>query len=118
MMPHREPRGNHPSEPCAGFWAEKSSAITSRFQSAFGLDEFLVQAGNDATSSSLLAGKRVSPRRSIGADFNSFDRLWTLFRNYKLSETLSVEAESGESQDADLLYARERRQSFYTEENR
>ena len=89
--------------------AEKSSGITSRIQSVFGLDEFSVQAGETATSSSLVAGKRLSPKLSIRADFNPFDRLWTLFLNYKLTQNISVEAESGESQGADVIYTIERK---------
>ncbi len=88
--------------------AEQSSIVTSQIQNAFGLDEFGVSAGESATSSSLVAGKRITPKLSVRADFNPFDRLWTIFLNYKLTNTWSVEAESGESKGADLLYTHER----------
>jgi translocation and assembly module TamB len=88
--------------------AERSSAVTSRIQHAFGLDELSVSAGETASTSSLVAGKRITPKLSMRADFNPFDRLWTIFLNYKLTKTLSVEAESGQSQGADVIYSLER----------
>lgn len=88
--------------------AERSSIVTSQVQDAFGLDELSVSTGDTARETSLVAGKRLTPRLSVRSDFNPFDRLWSFFLNYKLTSTWSVEAESGQRQGADLIYGVER----------
>ncbi|MEX2479392.1 MAG: translocation/assembly module TamB domain-containing protein [Gammaproteobacteria bacterium] len=88
--------------------AERSSMVTSRIQDAFGLDEFSVNTGATAEQTSLSAGKRLTPKLSVRSEFNPFDRLWSFFLNYKLTENWSIEAESGARQGADLIYSIER----------
>ena len=85
--------------------AEKSAFVTNQIRSTFGLDELSVETGTTARDTSLVAGKRLSPKLSIRTGFNPFDQLWSFFLNYKLTERWSVEAESGEQQGADLLYS-------------
>lgn len=88
--------------------AERSSMVTSQVQDAFGLDELSVSTGATASETSFIAGKRLTPKLSVRSDFNPFDRLWSFFLNYKLTDTWSVEAESGQRQGADLIYGVER----------
>lgn len=88
--------------------AERSSIVTSQVQDAFGLDELSVNTGATARETSFIAGKRLTPKLSVRSDFNPFDRLWSFFLNYKLTDAWSVEAESGQRQGADLIYGVER----------
>jgi translocation and assembly module TamB len=88
--------------------AEESAAVTNQISNALGLDELSVAAGDTARDTSLVAGKRLTPKLSVRTDFNPFDQLWSFFLNYKLTQRWSVEAESGERQGADLLYSIER----------
>ncbi len=92
--------------------ANESAAVTNEIRDAFGLDEFSVATGASARETSLIAGKRLSPRLSVRTGFNPFDQLWSFFLNYKLTEHWSVEAESGEYQGADILYSIERERLF------
>lgn len=85
--------------------AEESAAVTNQIRGTFGLDEFSVNAGTTVQDTSLVAGKRLSPKLSVRTDYNPFEQLWTFFLNYKLTPNWSVEAESGERQGADLLYS-------------
>lgn len=85
--------------------AEESAAVTNQIRGTFGLDEFSVNAGSTVQDTSLVAGKRLSPKLSVRTDYNPFEQLWTFFLNYKLTPNWSVEAESGERQGADLLYS-------------
>src|SRR5690606_10252054 len=87
---------------------ERSAMVTSEIADAFGLDRFEVSAGQTVADTSFIAGKRITPRLSVRSDFNPFDRLWSVFLKYDLSETWSIEAESGAQQGADLLYSIER----------
>ncbi|MGR8919242.1 MAG: translocation/assembly module TamB domain-containing protein [Gammaproteobacteria bacterium] len=88
--------------------AERGAVVTSQVQDAFGLDEFTVATGDTATDTSFVAGKRLTPKLSVRSDFNPFDRLWSFFVNYKLTNSWSVEAESGQRQGADLIYSFDR----------
>ena len=75
--------------------AEQSTAVTNQIRNTFGLDELSVAAGNTVRDTSLVAGKRLSPKVSVRTDFNPFDQFWSFFLNYKLTPRWSVEAESG-----------------------
>jgi translocation and assembly module TamB len=88
--------------------AEESAMVTNQIRDTFGLDEFSIAAGDTTRDTSLVAGKRLSPKLSVRTGFNPFDQLWSFFLNYKLTERWSVEAESGQRQGADLLYSIER----------
>ena len=88
--------------------AEQSSMVTGQLRDAFGLDDFSIGTGEAARETSLSAGKRLTPRLSVRSEFNPFDEIWALFVNYQLTDTWSVEAESGERQGADLIYSIER----------
>lgn len=85
--------------------AEESAAVTNQIRGKFGLDEFSVNAGSTVQDTSLVAGKRLSPKLTVRTDYNPFEHLWTFFLNYELTPNWSVEAESGERQGADLLYS-------------
>ncbi|MFT4562968.1 MAG: translocation and assembly module TamB, partial [Gammaproteobacteria bacterium] len=84
---------------------EQSTVVRNQIRNIFGLDELSVAAGETARDTSLVAGKRLSPKLSVRTGFNPFDQLWSFFLNYKLTPRWSIEAESGERQGADLLYS-------------
>lgn len=88
--------------------ADQSASVTHQIADMFGLDELSVAAGSEMGDTSLIAGKRLSPKLSVRTDFNPFDQLWSFFVNYKLTQRWSVEAESGEREGADLLYSIEK----------
>lgn len=88
--------------------AEESAIVTNQIRDTFGLDELTIATGTTTRDTSLVAGKRLSPKLSVRTGFNPFDQLWSFFLNYKITERWSVEAESGERQGADLLYSIER----------
>lgn len=85
--------------------AEESAAVTNQIRGKFGLDELSLNTGSTMQDTSLVAGKRLSPKLSVRTDYNPFEQLWTFFLNYKLTPNWSVEAESGERQGADVLYS-------------
>ncbi|MCB1749171.1 MAG: translocation/assembly module TamB domain-containing protein [Gammaproteobacteria bacterium] len=88
--------------------AERSSMVTSQVADAFGLDELSVNTGSTARETSFTAGKRIGPKLAVRSEFNPFDRLWSFFLNYKLTQHWAVEAESGVRQGADVIYSIER----------
>lgn len=85
--------------------AERAAMVTTQVQEAFGLDEFSVMPGKNAGETALAAGKRLTPKLSVRSEFNPFAQVWSFFANYKLTRSLSVEAESGLRQGADLIYS-------------
>ncbi|MFT4584632.1 MAG: translocation and assembly module TamB [Gammaproteobacteria bacterium] len=88
--------------------AEESAAVTNQIRNAFGIDEFSIASGETARDTSLVAGKRLSPKLTVRTGFNPFDQLWSFFLNYKLTDHWSIETESGDRQGADILYSIER----------
>ena len=92
--------------------AEESAAATNQIRNAFGIDELSVASGETARDTSLIAGKRLSPKLTVRTGFNPFDQLWSFFLNYKLTDHWSIESESGNRQGADILYTFEREKLF------
>jgi translocation and assembly module TamB len=88
--------------------ADRAALVTSQLSNLFALDEFGINPGKTARASSIVAGKRLTPKLTVRSEFNPFERLWTFFLNYKLSPRWSVEAQTGAGQGADLIYSVER----------
>ena len=78
--------------------------ITQQLQSAFGLDEVSVGGSGQAGNTSLILGKRITPDITVRYALGLFDTVGAFFLNYRLTDNLSLETESGESQGVDLLY--------------
>ncbi|MGE0483828.1 MAG: translocation/assembly module TamB domain-containing protein [Gammaproteobacteria bacterium] len=93
--------------------AERSSMITSQVADAFGLDDLSVNTGTTARETSFTAGKRIGPKLAVRSEFNPFDRLWSVFLNYKLTQNWAVEAESGVRQGGDVIYSIEREDTLF-----
>jgi translocation and assembly module TamB len=77
-----------------------------------GLDEFTIGSGAGLEQSSLLLGKYLTPDLYVRYALGLFDNEGTLQLNYRLTDSLSVEAQSGASQGVDLIYSIEREQLF------
>ena len=91
-----------------GFGLEHSSVITNEVRDLFQLDDLGLSGGDTVADTALVAGKQLSPRLSIRSEMNLFDQLWSFFLHYKLTDSWSLEAESGIRQGADVLYNIER----------
>ena len=88
--------------------ADRAALVTSQLSNVFALDEFGINPGKTARTSSIVAGKRLTPKLTVRSEFNPFERVWTFFLNYKLSPRWSVEAQTGAGQGADVIYSVER----------
>lgn len=95
-----------------GLGLEKAGGLTDQLRDWFALDELGLSGGDTVEDTSFVAGKQLSPRMKVRSEFNPFDRLWSVFVNYELTEHWSVEGESGARQGADLLYSIEREALF------
>lgn len=88
--------------------ADRAALVTSQLSNVFALDEFGINPGKTARTSSIVAGKRLTPKLTVRSEFNPFERVWTFFLNYKLTPRWSVEAQTGAGQGADVIYSVER----------
>jgi len=88
--------------------ADRAALVTSQLSNLFALDEFGINPGTTARTSSIVAGKRLTPKLTVRSEFNPFERVWSFFLNYKLSPRWSVEAQTGAGQGADVIYSVER----------
>lgn len=88
--------------------ADRAALVTSQLSNLFALDEFGINPGKNARTSSIVAGKRLTPKLTVRSEFNPFERVWSFFLNYKLSPRWSVEAQTGAGQGADVIYSVER----------
>jgi len=85
-----------------------ASLITQQLQSTFGLDEVSVGGIGEAGHTSLILSKRLTPDITVRYAVGLFDTIGAFFLNYQLTENLSLETESGETQGVNLLYNIER----------
>ena len=90
---------------------QRSQLITRQIGSTLGLDEFTV-GGDDVARSSLLLGKQVTPDLFVRYALGLFQQSGKLLLNYRLTDSLSLEAESGAQQGLDLIYQIERDKLF------
>ncbi|MCP5150961.1 MAG: translocation/assembly module TamB domain-containing protein [Ectothiorhodospiraceae bacterium] len=86
---------------------DRSSLLTDQIASRLGLDEVAL-AGTSRESSAVRLGKRLSPDLYLRYTLGVFDRVGSLFLDYRLTEHLSVEAESGARQGMGVIYRIER----------
>jgi translocation and assembly module TamB len=83
---------------------ERSQGLTQ----AVGLDELSVGGGEGLEQSALLLGKYLTPDLYVRYALGLFDQVGSLVLNYRFSESISVEAESGARQGMDVIYRIER----------
>jgi len=82
----------------------QSDWITSRLQSATGLDVLALEGGDTYVDSSLVVGKYLSSKLFVSYVQNLFTPQGSFVLQYKIGEKLGLKAESGEFQSIDLLY--------------
>jgi translocation and assembly module TamB len=82
--------------------------VTREIGSALGLDELSVAPGGSLDQSALVLGKAISPRLYIRYALGVLDGEGSVKLDYKLTDRISLEAESGARQGADVIYRLER----------
>jgi translocation and assembly module TamB len=87
---------------------ERSEMVTREIGSALGLDELSVAPGGSLDKSALVLGKAISPRLYIRYALGVLDGEGSVKLDYKLTDRISLEAESGARQGADVIYRLER----------
>ena len=89
---------------------EGAEGVGMRIRSALGLDELSVDVGGvaDAADASLIFGKRLSADFGVRYVHSLVRQAGSVFVNYRLTDHLSLEAESGARQGLDLLFSVER----------
>ena len=87
---------------------EGAERIGMRIRSVLGIDELSVGGLGDAGDASLILGKRLSADLGVRYVHSLVRQAGSVFVNYRLTEHLSLEAESGVRQGLDLLFSIER----------
>jgi translocation and assembly module TamB len=90
---------------------DQANVVTRQLQSLVGLDEVSV-SGDGVDHTSLLLGKQITPDIFVRYALGIFEESGKLLLNYRLTDSISVQAESGEQQGADLIYKIEREKLF------
>jgi translocation and assembly module TamB len=85
----------------------QAAVITNQVGQTLGLDQLSV-AGSNQSTTELVAGKQINNRLYVRYAYGVFTEIGNLLLRYRLSERLTVEAGSGESQSMDLLYTIEK----------
>jgi translocation and assembly module TamB len=84
----------------------RSSSLINEIGATFGFDTVSVGGGdNGLESTSLLLGKHLSPKLYVSYAKDLFSGLGAIQMNYRLTDTVSLEAESGVVQTADIIYS-------------
>lgn len=84
----------------------QGSSVIQEIGTKFGLDTLSVEASdNGVQSTSVLLGKHLSPRLYITYAKDLFSALGAIQLNYRLTDHISVEVESGTRQTVDLIYS-------------
>jgi translocation and assembly module TamB len=78
--------------------------LAQRIGQTLGLQDVEVKTGNTLEEASLLVGRYLSPRLYIGYGLGLFDQSNTFRVRYKINRRLTLQAETGAQQGADLLY--------------
>ncbi len=86
---------------------KRAQMVTQQIGEMLGLDELTV-GGKGVDQASLLLGKRITPDLVVRYALGVFDQTGKLLLNYRLTDSISVQAESGEHQGMDVIYKIER----------
>lgn len=92
----------------ASLGIKKSKSLTNQLSETFGLDVLTIESGGGLEESSLTIGKYLTPRLYVKYAIGLFDQLTKLALEYRLTEHVMVEAESGQNQSMDIIYRIER----------
>jgi translocation and assembly module TamB len=82
--------------------------LASQVGRRIGLDEVGIENGSDATQAAFFIGKYLSPKLYVGYGLGLFESFNTVRVRYAVTPSLSLQAESGVEQSADVLYSIER----------
>jgi translocation and assembly module TamB len=82
--------------------------LASQAASKVGLDEARIDPGYTGNDAALVAGKYISPQLFVGYGTGLFETLHTLRVRYIVSTHISLEAETGTRETADVIYQIER----------
>ena len=98
------------------FGLEQANGISSKIASAFALDQLTVSTDFEDSgaleSSSLVMGKQLTKDISLRSELDLFTHLWSFFINYQLNENWALEAESGSTKGAGVVFTTERERLF------
>ena len=84
----------------------QSSSTIQEIGAKFGLDTLSVgTGGNGLQSTSLLLGKHLSPKLYVTYAKDLFSAIGAIQMNYRLTDHISIEVESGARQTVDLIYS-------------
>jgi len=92
----------------SGLGMDSNSSITTGITKALHLDELEIKSDDGVDQSQLWIGKYLTPKLLVRYVVGIFDRAFSLGMEYRLSEHLRLEAESGETQSVDIVYKIER----------
>ena len=81
----------------------QATVITNQVGQNLGLDQLAV-AGSNQSTTELVAGKQINSKLYVRYAYGVFTEIGNLLLRYRLSERLTIEAGTGESQSMDLLY--------------
>ncbi len=95
----------------AALGLKRANVITQQIQTKVGLDELTV-GGDGVDQTSLLLGKQIAPDIFIRYALGIFEQSGKLILDYRLTDSVSVQAESGEQQGMDIIYKIEREKLF------
>jgi translocation and assembly module TamB len=87
---------------------EGSDQVTREIGTSLGLDELSVAPGTGLEDSALVLGKSLSPQLYIRYALGLLGQQGTVELEYKVTDSVSVEAESGARYGADVIYKLER----------
>lgn len=82
----------------------QTEGIVNQIQSQLGLDALSINSSGDATDSSLMLGKYITPRIFIRYAVGLFETENSLAIDYTMTERIKLQATSGESQSIDVTY--------------
>lgn len=95
-------------EAAASLGLDKTQPALSAIAENTGLDKLQVNTGSSLDQAALEGGKYLNPNLYMSYSQNLFTNQGALSLKYRLSDHLSVETKSGESQSVDLIYSIER----------
>jgi len=84
--------------------------LAAQAATQIGLDEARIDPGYKGSDAALVAGKYVTPQLFVGYGTGLFESLHTLRVRYIVSTHISLQAETGTRQTADVIYQIERGQ--------
>ncbi len=95
-------------EAAASLGLDKTQPALTAIAGTTGLDRLQVTTGSTLDEAALEGGKYLNPNLYVSYSQNLFTNQGALSLKYRLSDHLSVETKSGESQSVDLIYSIEK----------